>query len=546
MKKNLLSKKRIAALVLAAAFACIGCGCGSAPANEAPESTPGIALPMATPAPQPVSGGEIRMPMPVNADISDPLLVTSEEMLALFSLVYEGLLGIDDSGKIIPGLAENWSVDDTGRVWTFRLRTAAKWHDTGMPVSASDVVATYQRIVSLGANTYYAYVTTRVENMAVAEDGALTVTMRQPGLASLYALTFPVLRGGVVEADGRPVGTGLYQALTVTNDFVRLKVNRNWWKQAPYIETFSFYAKDSNDIALASYEAGQLDLVPTSSLSVGRYREESVTNVLDVMTQTAEVMLVNYSNPYLRDSRVRMALAYAINRGHIITNVYMNRAQACDVPVAPDSWLYESKSKLYDYNVPVARALLAEAGWSDVDEDGYLEKDGRHYDEMELRLLVNDSTDTARKSAAEMIAQQLEAVGIHVEIITAGYTLGDDASEYLYKIAAKEFDLALAGFNLGRDCDLTEYVAQNGRNNYGGYSNAALEQLAQNIITAGDETTMREAASEFQMRFAEELPFITLYFRLNSLLYSADIQGLTTAREPDILRSVDKWYLCSE
>ena len=95
MKKNLLSKKRIAALVLAAAFACIGCGCGSAPANEAPESTPGIALPTATPAPQPVSGGEIRMPMPVNADISDPLLVTSEEMLALFSLVYEGLLGIE-------------------------------------------------------------------------------------------------------------------------------------------------------------------------------------------------------------------------------------------------------------------------------------------------------------------------------------------------------------------------------------------------------------------------------------------------------------------
>ena len=89
-------------------------------------------------------------------------------------------------------------------------------------------------------------------------------------------------------------------------------------------------------------------------------------------------------------------------------------------------------------------------------------------------------------------------------------------------------------------------MAQNGRNNYGGYSNAALEQLAQNIITAEDETTMREAASEFQMRFAEELPFITLYFRLNSLLYSADIQGLTTAREPDILRSVDKWYLCSE
>ena len=48
------------------------------------------------------------------------------------------------------------------------------------------------------------------------------------------------------------------------------------------------------------------------------------------------------------------------------------------------------------------------------------------------------------------------------------------------------------------------------------------------------------------MRFAQELPFITLYFRLNSLLYSADIQGISSAREPDILRSADKWYLLSE
>ena len=543
MKKNLLNKT--IAFSLAVLFTAIACACG-VPVDEPAQSTASLVLPTATPAPRPVSGGEVRMPMPVNADVSDPLAVTSEELLALFSLIYESVLGIDDSGKIIPGLAENWSCDETGRVWTFRLRAAARWHDTGASITSADVVSTYQRIVSLGANTHYSYVTTRVESMVAMEDGSLVVTMRQGGVASLYALTFPVMRSGAPEADGTPVGTGPYKALSVTDDAMRLIVNTNWWKQTPYIEAFTFYAKDSNEIALASYEAGQLDLVPTSALSVGRYREDGVTNVLDVMTQTAEVMLINYDNANLRDVKVRMAIACAINRGHIITNVYMNRAQACDVPVAPDAWLYESKSKLYDYNTTVALSLLAESGWSDVDGDGYLEKDGQHYNEMTLRLLVNDSTDAARKSAADMIAQQLEAVGIHIELITAGYALEDDASEYLSKLSSREFDLALIGFNLGRDCDLTQYIAQNGRNNYGGYSNAALEQLAQNILTAADETGMREAASEFQMRFAQELPFITLYFRLNSLLYSADIQGISSAREPDILRSADKWYLLSE
>ncbi len=543
MKKN-SAEKRIAAFAMAMLLMASAAGC-AAPADDA-ESTPAIPLPTATPAPQPLVGGEIRMPMPSNADVSDPLAVSSEEMLALFSLVYGGLLAIDDTGKLIPGIAENWSVDESGRVWTFRLRSAAKWHDSGASVTAADVVGSYQRIVALGADSYYSFVANRVESMAPGQDGSLVVTMKKKGLASLYSLTFPIMRGGMPEADGKPVGTGPYKATLITGEAVRLTVNGNWWKARPYIETFTFTARDSNDIALASYEAGQLDLVQTSSLAVGRYREEGVTNILDVMTQTAEVMLVNYNNAELRSLNVRMALACAIDRGHIITNVYMNRAQAADVPVAPDSWLYEGKSKLYDYNTAVALSLLAEDGWTDVDGDGYLEKDGRHYDEMTLQLLVNDSIDPARRSAAEMIAQQLEAIGIHVELKTAGYALGDDASEYLSKLAAKEFDLALAGFNLGRDCDLTLYIAAAGRNNYGGYSNAAMEQLAENIITAADEAAMREAASEFQTRFAQELPFITLYFRLNSLLYSADIQGLTSAREPDVLRSVDKWYLSWE
>lgn len=103
-------------------------------------------------------------------------------------------------------------------------------------------------------------------------------------------------------------------------------------------------------------------MVFTSSLSVGRYREDGVTNVMDVMTQTAEVMLFNYGNSELSNPLVRQAIAYAINRSAIITNVYMNRARACDVPIAPDSWLYNSRSKVYDYNTELALSLLIKLG----------------------------------------------------------------------------------------------------------------------------------------------------------------------------------------
>ncbi len=544
MKMNsgeILKRMMAASMALLMLFCC---ACGKT--EDVVENEPAITMPSPSQEPQPVSGGELRMPMPANAVINDPLRVSSEEMLAMFSLIYESLLSIDDHGQLVPELAENWTCDETGCVWTIKLRQQAKWHDTGAAVKAADVVDTFQHIVSLGSETYYSFVTERVQSMVAETDGSLTINMREPGLASLYALTFPVMRSGTAEENGIPVGTGAYQVTAASDSTVRLRANSVWWKQVPYIESIMFYAKDSNDIALASFEAGQLDLVPTSSLSVGRYREEGVANVLDVMTQTAEVMLVNYANEELRNISLRKAIACAIDRGHIITNVYMNRAQASDVPVAPDSWLYESKSKLYDYNTVNALALFEEAGWKDTDEDGYLEKEGTYDTELTLRLLVNESTDSARKSAAEMIAQQLDEIGVHTELTTAGYALGDSASEYLSKIVKKEFDLALIGFNLSRDCDLRPYIAAGGSKNYGGFSNAALEQLAKNVVTAADEATMRDAASELELRFAQELPFITLYFRLNSLLYSADIQGIAGVREPDIMRTAEKWYLLSE
>ena len=73
MKKNLLNKT--IAFSLAVLFTAIACACG-VPVDEPAQSTASLVLPTATPAPRPVSGGEVRMPMPVNADVSDPVSYT--------------------------------------------------------------------------------------------------------------------------------------------------------------------------------------------------------------------------------------------------------------------------------------------------------------------------------------------------------------------------------------------------------------------------------------------------------------------------------------
>lgn len=498
-----------------------------------------------TPSPQeyPAAGGSIRMYMPTNADLTDPLSVTTEEMLTMFSLVYEGLVNIDENANLVPALAENWSCDSSGKVWTIKLRSNAKWHDTGATINANDVIKTYERIVELGEETYYSYVCDKVQSIVPGADGTIVITMKNPGLASLYVLNFPIMRYGQA-LKSSIIGTGPYKAVSTLDENIIFKANENWWKQKPYIETIVFYSRDSNDIALASFAAGQLDFVPTSSLSVGSYREEGNKNVMDVMTQNVEIMYLNFATPSLKDVNVRKAIAYAIHRSKIITNVYMNRAHESDVPVAPDSILYDSKSKIYDYDVNKAKQLLETSGYVDIDGDGLVEKEGAG--NIKLTLLINESSDAARKNAAELIKTYIENIGIQVEIKSAKYTLGNENSEYLNMLKNGEFDIALAGINIARNGDLTQLINSSGSKNYGKYNNSAMEKLAYNIISATDEASYRNAASQFQLNFVEELPFIVLYFRQNSILYSAQLKGIDTIREPDIMRTIDKWHIKTE
>ena len=532
-KKNFL---RLTALLMAMLLVFSGCGRIASGENEEE-----IAVPVSTPEPQPITGGEVRMYIPTNADVTDPLKVNTEEMLNFFSMIFESLVSISADGKLTAELAENWTSEDGGKTWSIKLREWVTWHGHDISLTPSDIILTFERLKSLGDDSYYSYCTNTIESIEAIDNQNIKVVTKSGGYASLYGLTFPVMMSG--EATARPVGTGPYKYDGYRDGGVLLTANDGWWKQRPYIDSFLFIERDSNDVALASYSAGQLDMVPTSATTAGKYRQEGITIVQDVMTQSMELMLVNSTSGALNDSRVRQAIAYGLDRSKIISNVYMNRAQSCDVPVAPDSWIYDSKSKMYDYNASKALALLEEAGWTDVDDDGRLEKGGMALTELNLMLLVNDSTDSARKNAAAAIADQLGEIGISVEVVTAAYAVGQTCGEYMDMLKNGEYDIALIGMNLGRDSNLVDVMASNGKANYGNYYDYELDVLARSMMSAGDEAAYRDAASAFQLAFAEKLPFIPLYFRLNSIVYSADIKGMTDVREPDIMRSVDKWYM---
>ncbi len=538
MKKSFLKTALLCVLACGMLFSC---ACKKA--EEQTESAP-IVLPTPTPAPQAIQGGELRLPMPANVQINDPFNVTTEEMLGFYSLIYESLVRLDNAGKLTACLAEHWESDTAGRVWTFKLRQA-RWHDDAAErLKAADVVFSYEKIVSYGEACYFAYSVSGIESMEAVDDDTLRITMKQAGIPSLFVLDFPIVRADYDLMPGaRAIGTGPYKVDQIANTSVSLIVNENWWKQTPYIQRVSFFERGSNDTALASYAAGQLNMVATSNVAVGKYRAEGETVVTDVMTDAVELLLVNHRNQDLADVRIRQAIAYALDRSAIITNVYMNRAQASDVPIPPDSWLYESKSKVYDYDPVMAAQLLSETGWTDVDEDGVLDREGAFTDTFSLRLLVCTGSETVRSTAADMIAEQLGALGVVVDVVPAQYSLSDPECEFMQKLNAGDYDLALMGVRFGRNGDIGALINATGKLNKGQYADAAMEHLLANLFRASDEAAYLSAASAMQLQFVEELPCIVLYYRFNSIIHAAELQGMETLREPYIFRNIEKWYM---
>lgn len=532
MLKSLASAiKRISVIALAGLMAASLIGCRRAN-NVTPAET---AAPSASPEPseEPAQGGTLRMPIPVNAPRTDPLNVNTKEMLYLFSLIYEPLLKVNSAGELEPCLCESWTNEGSG-LWLLRLREGVRWHD-GSPLRSTDVTATYEALAAMESGHYKSCLK-HITGVSAVDALTLRVQFDVPGITALYGLTFPIKKAAPM------MGTGSYRLEHSDDSSVTLRVNENWWDRRPYIDRVVFEERDNNTTALASFEAGQFDLVPTDILTAGRYFESGVSNVFDIMTQGMETLQFNYSAPALQDARIRLAIAHAIDRTRIITNVYSNRARAADVPFAPDNWLYDSRSAVFNYDPDASRELIAEAGYTVMSKEGLLySKAGNN---LYVRLLTSATTDnTVRSEAAAVIAENLTELGFMVEVITAPHTLGDPESEFAKALREGNWELALVGFNLGLGCELNDYVDISGANNYGHYSDARASVLARDLAYAENEETLREAAYAFQSYFVEEAPFLTLYFRLNSLICSAVLNGAENAREPYIFANEKDWYL---
>ena len=298
--------------------------------------------------------------------------------------VFSGLVSFDPSLNLTPDLAERWQVSPDGTVYTFYMRTNAKFHD-GRPVTAQDVVYSWERAASpeLESDTVLTYLgdivgiramtegeADHIDGLKVIDDHTLQVTIDAPKLYFLLKLTFAtafVLDRANVEGGEEwyraPNGTGPYKLVEWTR-FERkvYEANQDFYLGAPSIPyiVVKLYAGEGQRL----YESGEIDI--TGVYSVERFMDP--TEPLHSELLTGVDLCIGYvvfdtTRPPFDDLNVRKAFSMAFDRQKYIDVVLDGHALPASGLYPPGLPGFNTALKGLTYDPTQARQLLAQSSY---------------------------------------------------------------------------------------------------------------------------------------------------------------------------------------
>lgn len=465
----------------------------------------------------------------------NPLSAEEREFQSLTALIYEGLFKLDDQYIPQKNLVESCDID--GSNWLITLRTDVKFHD-GAPLTAYDVEATINEILRLAENNQgqYSQLKYIIKSVSVNNASSLLITVKRPYFGVYYALTFPILPASQLNMQNPP-GTGPYKVDSfIPGNHLHLSANPYWRKKEPAIQYISVNFKEKNTMLLEEYEFNRVDAAITRSASAGQY-QTGVSNLnIPYRTNQLETLLINNRIEPTNDERIRKAIRYALDVDAISSHCYAGTAIRTDTPLPYGTWMYSPNDSFYEYNPSKARALLAEAGWEDLDGDGFLDKyENNEKVTLHLRLLVyEEQANAVRIPAANMIKSMLEQVGIKITISSISF---NDAQE---KLKVSNFALCLAAYQMDVVPDPGFLLMTGNTGNFALYRSSAMENLFKQLRSTMDQSQYQSLLWQIQDQFGQDCPFICLYYRAGALLTRKVFTNARDVREPEILRGIEE------
>ncbi|KKS34477.1 MAG: Extracellular solute-binding protein family 5 [Parcubacteria group bacterium GW2011_GWC2_42_12] len=537
----------------------------------------------------PLNGGEYIEGVIGSIKYINPLYsVVSDVDSDIASLVYSSLFKRGGAAQLVNDLAENYQISQDGKSYIIKIRSDAEWHNGGH-LTVDDIIFTFEAIKNLRYQSPWRASFTGVE-IAKVDDQTIKFNLTEPYAAFLDLLTFGILpqeswqqiepaSASLAELNLKPIGSGRFKFKSLVKDksgnikIYNLTRNVNYYGIAAHIDSISFKlfgniaesisALNNNLISGLSYLPEQVksDVVAQDALNF---------HLLNLPKLSAVFFNVK-ANPAFLDKKVRQALAYAIDKDKIVSEVMAGNARVIDSPVLEESFAYNSNIKKYNYDVATSSQLLKEAGWKIVEikiedinkakEDltakdeivkkaaqakidmgvgRWLTKDNNY---LILELNTVDNFEYSR--TAGLIAEFWRQINVKVRVnLVPAHQIQTDI------IKTRNFTALFYGEIIGADPDPYAFwhssqIGPAGLN-LADYSNKEVDKLLEEGRLTNDIKVRQEKYKKFQEILAEDEPAIFLYSPNYTYVQSKNIKGFNVKSiilPSDRFADVNQWYL---
>ncbi|UCF62500.1 MAG: ABC transporter substrate-binding protein [Anaerolineaceae bacterium] len=486
---GILHKGKIATCILMLVLTCSACS--QTVATPEDRSSTQESIPIPTTEIQTIVVGLVEAPTSL-----DPADHRERQSETVIRNMFDGLVTRDIRSGVQLELASVITFLDQNTL-EVKLRRGVLFHD-GVEMTADDVVFTFERIIHEDAIEYPEPHTSLRKGLinpldSIEKIDDFTVVMHfssawPPAMQMLvHQQIVPKHYLEEVGTQGfleHPIGTGPFKFVSAEQDLSEIIMERfdDYYGGAPglppvgpaCVDRVIFRVIPDAMTRAAALKAGEVTIIQEVPLDLIEVLSEGPDISVRTAPGTRPVWLdLNVNMPPFTNVRVRQALNYAVDKEEIIREVFFGRAIALPGPLSPYNNFVNKDLEPYPYDPERALSLLTQAGWIDMNGDGFPDREGEPFD------LTIDTLERWRP-LAENIASQLQRIGIRTTIrywdrsVIRPYLLAGERMAFLEGWGDSAFD-PVGHF----EAKWHTYIEDQpyGRGNYSGYSNERVDSL---------------------------------------------------------------------
>jgi peptide/nickel transport system substrate-binding protein len=446
----------------------------------------------------------------------DPSFASTPGDYVSLRLWNEFLVFIDEEGQpdVNRSLAEKWEVDETGTVWTFKLREGVLFHD-GKEMTSKDVKFTFDRLrdPEIGATTVSLY--SNIKDITTPDE--YTVVFELEKINPVFLLDLAEEQAHILDADNPDFNTnhnGLGPFMVekyIPEDRMILTRNPNYWRKdaegnsLPYLDRVELIVTTDVSAQVEALRGGQLDFIYNLPVEYWSILEEDPN--LEIYTKpgnTHHVIRMRSDVPPFDNVLVRQALKLGTDYDAIVKVAYEgNAVTGRNTPVGPGYGDYYLDVPKIERDVEKAKQLLAEAGYADG---------------LNLTLVSEDSPPNS--TIAVLWKEQMQEIGVNVDIQLT-------STENYYNDWLN-LDLGITSWGARSHPMLYLQLAYvtGAPWNETHWSDSELDKLVNELATELDHDQRVRLYHEIQEIFMERAPVIIPAFRNSSWVANKNLQGI--------------------